>query len=74
MTRKDYEKIAHAVYTALRYASLGNCGKPAPSTELVLENLAEQLADILANENDRFNRDRFIDACGVYSSRGLDRK
>ena len=43
---------------------MGNCGKPAPTADMVLENLAEQLADILANENDRFDRARFLEACG----------
>lgn len=64
MTRKDYEKIAHTVYTASRYANMGNCGRPAPTADMVLENLAEQLADILADDNSRFDRVRFLEACG----------
>lgn len=55
MTRKDYELIAKAV-VKLREAGLysGDC-----------KMVAEQLADSLITTNPRFDRDKFLQACGI---------
>jgi hypothetical protein len=67
MTRKDYEAIAE------RIAQNAEKYQYDRGADIVAE-IAEDLAEIFADENPRFDRDRFIDACGVYSLRGLDRK
>jgi hypothetical protein len=51
MTRKDFELIANAV----RYAGLG--------PRAVLQ-VAESIASKLKEFNPRFNKDKFIAACG----------
>lgn len=53
MTRKDFELIAAVV------ASLPG------DTEVHADYIADLLADALATSNPRFNRDRFMRACGV---------
>jgi hypothetical protein len=56
MTRKDYELIANVIkqFPRLDYGVAS-----------VLEELAEDLSVALSNENPRFDRARFIKACGV---------
>lgn len=66
MTKKDYIRIAAAIHS----------GKPLPGGETVhpggrataysvFYQIAEAMADSLAAENPRFNRARFLDACGT---------
>lgn len=55
MSRKDYEGIAEQFRTELYHG-----GEPQ-----TLERLARRIADVLAKDNDRFNYDRFLVACGV---------
>jgi hypothetical protein len=58
MTRKDYEAIASVVsYVGDMYQSQQN------EYEAIL-TLAEGLADTLARDNARFDRSRFLEACG----------
>ena len=66
MTRKDYEAIAAAMKTARSYSQRGepltihaanfNCG---------VSNAAQRIADHCAADNPRFDRQRFLKACGV---------
>lgn len=53
MTKKDYIAIA-AVVKSQSFTD------PQDKT-----NLAHALASMLRQDNDRFDRDRFLDACGV---------
>ena len=55
MTRKDFELIA-GVIKGQR--------KPHNDTETI-EELAREMADALAGTNDRFDRAKFLKACGV---------
>lgn len=58
MTRKDYELIAEVIKTA----------RKVETGEVVLvsvEHLTNTLATELEIENPRFNRARFLSACGV---------
>jgi hypothetical protein len=55
MTRKDYKVIAGAVYATRTATSEDKQG-----TLTYLEN---QLAFVLANDNPRFDRARFLNAC-----------
>lgn len=63
MTRKDYEKIA-AIFRV-------NRDKSQPCTGFVRgwncagQALAQDIADMLAADNHRFDRARFLKACGL---------
>lgn len=60
MTKKDYEKIAKALHkTGHDHDWLGDAGKKA------WEFACMDMADMLAEDNPRFDRDRFLAACGV---------
>ena len=54
MSRKDYVAIALAI-RAEKDAT-------TPGYEAPLEGVAERLADVLAEDNPTFNRDRFMQA------------
>jgi hypothetical protein len=56
MTRKDYVAIAAAIKALLQE-------RPAAPPQRV----AQVLADHMARENPRFDRARFLKACGVQS-------
>lgn len=60
MTRKDYERIAGA----LRWARLGF---ENPDTLQGVDEAAEQIAKVLAQDNPRFDRERFLKAAGMAS-------
>lgn len=61
MTRKDYQLIANTLAAERAYhADLGQ----AYAAETV-ESVAARLADELADDNPRFDRERFLKACGV---------
>jgi hypothetical protein len=51
MTRRDFELIARAVRSAAVVGRVGFVARP--------------LADALASTNPRFDRGRFLEACGV---------
>lgn len=57
MTRKDFIAIAEAVRDT-RHPS-------TPATNHICDTVARKLADRLAGTNERFNRSRFLAACGV---------
>lgn len=59
MTKKDYELIARNVRGLI---SIHNDNE---SYEKVLTHFSNCLADSLELDNDKFNRLRFIEACGV---------
>lgn len=56
MTRKDYVIIA-AVIASQRDQD--------PDTKIMLDCMAGLFADALARDNSRFNRTRFLEACGA---------
>lgn len=56
MTKKDYVAIAKVIlFTAAWY----------PSDKLLL--VAQNMSDTLQQDNPRFDRERFLKACGVQS-------
>lgn len=57
MTRKDYIAIAAAIKASQMPAT--------NETEASLRELAIRLCSIMANDNPRFDRTKFLDACGV---------
>jgi hypothetical protein len=58
MTRKDYELIAEVIKTARKVET-------GEAVLVSVEHLANTLATELEIENPRFNRARFLSACGV---------
>ena len=54
MTRKDYQLIATAFASARRVVG---------TDDMTIAIVAELLAESLATENTRFNRDMFLSAC-----------
>ena len=63
MTRKDYELIAKAIKTQVELSRTFD----EKGEELAVLNIARDLADALTRENPRFDRDRFMVACGLMS-------
>ena len=59
MTRKDYVLISDTLANLM--GDFNNCGDDSVSLSLV----AEELADALQADNARFDRARFLTACGV---------
>ena len=56
MTRKDYVMIAEVIATSWH------------SSAETKRDLAQNMADALETDNPRFDRDRFLKACGVTTS------
>lgn len=63
MTRKDYEVIAAAMHRTGMAVNIG----PKKSAEYALRLVALDIAATMANDNPRFDRARFLNACGVQS-------
>lgn len=65
MTRKDYELIAEAIREVRSdYLELDELlDDPEITVEKVLSDFIDELADRLSDENPRFNRSIFINAC-----------
>ncbi len=63
MTRKDFVLIAQAV----RECGYLTDSVPPMSAERARGIIATELADVLRRTNERFDRARFLTACGVQS-------
>lgn len=63
MTRKDYEVIAKAIKGSLILS-----GKMEWQDHYVKQYrmTAERIADALERDNERFDKTRFMSACGIY--------
>ena len=66
MTRKDYQLIAGAMKSARMCACYPNAPDGA-AIRFSLQAAAHELAHMLAADNARFNRAKFLAACGVES-------
>ncbi len=64
MTRKDYELIANVLYLYVRPIEL--------QEDCEVAALAIDLADSLALDNPRFNKAKFLFACGVSIQEGKE--
>jgi hypothetical protein len=68
MTRKDYVAIAAVFQRRMnawaphQYETIAG-----PCVRIELEEVAATIADLLAADNPRFDRARFLKACGVQS-------
>lgn len=59
MTKKDFELIASSLKKSFEEAQ-GNLNQ-----EVTIEGLIIDLSDTLAGKNPRFNKEKFLKACGV---------
>ena len=69
MTRKDYVMIAETIKGAIIYEQFFNKNK---EKEEGIKALAITLASTLELDNPRFDRHRFLIACGVHDSTMAD--
>jgi len=60
MTKKDYELIANVIHQAKYTANI-----MGPDCSRIYRKIAVDMADRLAGNNSRFDRDKFLKACGV---------
>lgn len=69
MSKKDYQAIARAIYGTREMIYRD------PSHDMVrdalLADLVERLSDVFKAGNDRFSRERFVEACETGSCRGM---
>ena len=61
MTKKDYVAIAAAFQRVLTATDVRECLVARATTRTMIVSLA----DVFAGDNDRFDRLRFLRACGV---------
>ena len=66
MTRKDYVAIAAAVKARVQLVNYETT-KQEESASDALIMVAREIADVMANDNPRLDRARFLKACGVQS-------
>lgn len=63
MTRKDYQLIADAITAEV------NEWSDRPEAFAAIGHTASRIASALRRDNPRFNRERFMDACGLPANR-----
>jgi len=68
MTRKDYIVIANAIRTQIELSKKYE----EEESRAGAQNIAYDLAWKLSEDNPRFNRHRFLAACGVYEEERLE--
>lgn len=61
MTKKDYELIADTLLRTINTYK----GMEANTMARGAEQVAYDIANRLANQNNKFDRDKFLKACGV---------
>lgn len=63
MTKKDYVLIASVFNKAMQYTA--DEPRAMEAVKATVEVVADELADALEQDNPRFDRERFLTACGV---------
>lgn len=72
MTRKDYELIAAAIARTVQAHGIGEkSAKAKQGGDRALRLAATDLAASLAHDNPRFDRGRFLEACGIGYGRSV---
>jgi len=59
MTKKDYLHISEVLRRAMRQA------KGQPIIECTIENIVVDMSAMLVVDNIKFNKEKFLDSCGV---------
>ena len=65
MTKQDYIKLAAALKEAMLYAKSGDAGEQRDAAMVAVSYATARIATALQSDNSRFDRDRFLTACGV---------
>lgn len=65
MTKKDYISLAKIIQRTRKNASTRDNPDMRVGGAVAMCTLAVRIADYCATDNDRFNRGRFLRACGV---------
>ena len=63
MTKRHYEQLAKAICETMQDETFADATVSATRISAVRAT-AERIADVLASDNPRFHRSRFLDACG----------
>jgi hypothetical protein len=72
MTKKDYQAVARALYTAVKPHTYVEHGAQMFAREAVAWMDAVQgIADAMAQDSPRFDRARFLEACETGTTRGM---
>jgi hypothetical protein len=66
MSKKDYQAIA-----AILHRNRTQETDHGSESRSVVSMIAQDLADMMAGENPRFDRERFIEACETGTCRGM---
>ena len=76
MSKKDYQAIARAIHDARRIIE-----SPPPNTGfnigqglLGIAHATECIADALEDDNPRFDRKRFVEACETGTTKGMPKQ
>jgi hypothetical protein len=65
MMRRDYVNLAAGLKSALEECPAHGC----PELGAGILVAVDAVADVLADDNPRFDRDTFLDACGPWADR-----
>lgn len=66
MTKKDYELIASTIKESIDfYTEWGGSMDERARARTAVARVAKQLSNSLSDANPRFDRERFLTACGV---------
>lgn len=65
MTRKDYERTAAVIRERVERFRRSSHDTEREYCTAAIATLADDMADMFAAENPRFDRERFLSACGV---------
>lgn len=69
MSKKDYQAIARAIYSARE--DHANRSQWESEVKETVSDLTSRIADVLAADNPRFDRSRFLEACETGRCKGM---
>lgn len=72
MTKKDYQAIARAIYNSRQLAC--DITEHRDCVLAPIAALQAQMIQILADDNPRFDRARFIEACETGTTKGMPKR
>ena len=61
--QKDYKAVASIIKQ--EYTRFDNTGEDDAEAKLAIKCIAMNMANYFVSDNKRFNRDVFLDACGI---------
>ena len=72
MSKKDYQALARVIYQQAQDANYLSDGEYAQAaSEDAIQRLSHAIASVLAVDNPRFDRARFIEACETGTTKGM---